>query len=144
MALADYEPPKAEIACPGGVSFTVRALSLSDLSAIIRIHRDAAEEIVTAIRQYSDSGDTVEATVAMAMTMITESPALLATVISFAADEPDKSAQARDLPMAVSVDALNHVGELTFTDMAALKKMIDSVKQLMGGLIPPQMIAAAA
>lgn len=143
MALADYKAPKAEIACPGGVTFEVRALSLSDLSAIVRIHRDATEAIVEQLGRHAEVGISVEVMVETVITMIAEAPPMMATVIAFASDEPDQIAQARDLPLAVSVDALNRVGELTFTDIASLKKTIASVKQLISGAIPEEMRALA-
>lgn len=143
MPLADYKPPRSKVEAPGGVSFEVRALSLSDLSAIIRIHRDATEEIVAALSRHADAGGTVEAMINMVMTMIAEAPALLATVIAYASDEPDEAAAARNLPLTVSVEALNTIGSLTFSDIATLKKMIANAKELITGMIPTEMLALA-
>lgn len=144
MALADYRAAKAEIVCPGGVTFEVRALSLADLGAIVRIHRDATEEIVAQLNRHAEAGATVEVMIQTVMVTISEAPPVMATVIAFACDEPDQIAQARDLPLTVSIEALNRIGELTFTDIAQLKKAIASVKQLMGGVIPMRALATAA
>lgn len=143
MALSDYKAPKAKIEIPGGVSFEVRALSLSDLSAIIRIHRDATEEIVAVLGKHSEAGGSIEAMINTVMTMIAEAPALLATVIAYASDEPDAMDAARDLPLTVSVEALNTIGALTFSDIATLKKMIANAKELITGMIPTEMLALA-
>jgi hypothetical protein len=147
MALADYKPPRAAIKCgdeDDAVSFEVRALSLSDLGAIIRIHRDATEEMVAELTRHAETGASTEATIQLLMTLIADAPAVMATVIAFAADEPLATDRARELPLNVSVEALNKIGELTFTDIAALKKTIASARQLLTGVVPAEMLPAAS
>jgi hypothetical protein len=64
-------------------------------------------------------------------------------LISACADEPEAFSVALTLPVVVQVEALRTIGELTFEDGIAIKKLWADVKRLLSGILPPRVAAAA-
>lgn len=122
MSLADIRQalPREEVSCMGA-SFFVRGLSLTHLSALIAGRRT---DVQTALNRWADvQGDAG----AFASTLITELPALAATVIALAADEPDQADAVMDLPAPVQVEALAKVARLTFENPAKAGEFLATV-----------------
>lgn len=109
MSLADLRKalPREEVSYMG-TSFFVRGLSLTHVSALIAGRR---ADVQTALNRWADlQGDAG----AFATALLTELPALAASVIALAADEPDQADAVQDLPAPVQVEALARVARLTF------------------------------
>lgn len=139
MSLADYKPRKREIRFDGG-SFEIRAFSLTDVAIVIDSHQWAIEQIYVKLRARADQKlDLDEATATeLLMELVRESPTLAGNIIALAADEPGPEIMriAATLPMTVQIEALTAIGQLTFTDMAAVKKFGADVMTLIGGILP--------
>lgn len=154
MALADYQPVKREIALPDGNTFHVRALSLGDISPIMAINQDAIEFFVVQIGDrvrrgtLFDSNDEqdVQVITGLVSEAVRSSPTLVGAIIAYASDEPSQYMEALKLPLTVQAEALQHICELTFTDLAALKRMIVSATNIWRGLFPtaPMALPSAA
>jgi hypothetical protein len=152
MAIADYEPPKRKIALPDGKEFEVRALSLGDLAPIMAINQDAIELLVSRIGarlrsgQAFDTGNPadVEFFTEIAGELLRTSPTVIGAIIAYASDEPAEYLNALQLPLTVQADALNAIAELTFTDIAAIKRFLAGVMNIWRGMVPARPMALAS
>lgn len=141
--LKDYVAAKRTILYEGG-SFEVRGVTLPDVAAMISQHREAVDRIATIMRVQDQLGlDDLVAVTEMMIDVIKESPYLVADIICSCADEPDAYASAFRLPLTIQVEALRTIGELTFADAVALKKLVADARILMAGMLPPPTEAAA-
>ncbi len=151
MPFSDFKPTKRTVTFPGG-SAELRALSLPDLALLISSHEDSINDIVQNIRARKDvieSGDFGDEAAIGLMTdlfieVIRESPILAANIIAICADEPEGVKSVLNLPVNIQVEALVAVGEMTFTDLASVKKFIANVKMLIAGLLPKSATVALA
>ena len=141
--LKDYIATKRTIAFEGG-NFEVRGVSLPDVAAAITGHREAVDKIATVIRLQDQLNlDDLTAVIEIMIDVIKESPYLAADIICSCADEPDAYASAFRLPLTVQIEALRTIGELTFADAIALKKLIADARILLTGMLPAPLEAAA-
>ncbi len=124
MALLDYKAPRATIALPGGSSFDVRGFTFNDLSLLVAEHR---QEFMAAGEIIAKNADNMGS---LAAVLCETTPALVASAIALAADEPDAAATVRTLPMPVQLDALLEIGRLTFTDEASVPKFLAGLTAL--------------
>lgn len=147
MPLAEYKPPRRRIEFPGG-SFEVRAFSLQDVAVIVDTHQWAIEKIYIRLKINADEGREITEALAIEimMDLVRESPTLAGNVIALAADEPEPESMriAATLPLMTQIEALTAVGELTFTDIASVKKFGADVMKLIGGILPMPTVTAAA
>ena len=141
--LKDYIAAKRTIVFDGG-EFEVRGVSLPDVAAMITGHREAVDRIATVIRVRDQLNlDDLTAVIEIMIDVIKESPYLAADIICSCADEPDAYASAFRLPLTVQIEALRTIGELTFADAVALKKLLADARVLMAGMLPAPTQAAA-
>jgi hypothetical protein len=144
MSLSDYKPPKRKIEFDGG-SFEVRAISLPDVAMLIDLHERTIAAIVTKIRERQNLDfDSAEIMVNTIMEVVRESPMLAANIISLCADEQDQMQTVLKLPLPVQIDALQQIANVTFTDLASVKKFIADAMRLVKGILPPTPVALAA
>lgn len=147
MPLADYKPPTKKLSFSGG-DFEVRAISLMDVATIIESHEYQVQKIYEKVQTKKGSEITAQLVGDVFMDVIREAPLLAGHLIALAADERDENGMpllsvATSLPMNVQVEALQAIGELTFTDLASVKKFGADVMKLIRGILPPEMSAAA-
>lgn len=148
MPLADYKPPTKKLSFPGG-DFNVRAISLTDISVIIEAHEYQIDRIYQKVQTKTGQQITAELVGDVFMDTIREAPVLVSHIIAIAADERDANGDlllnvAGSLPMTVQVEALQAIGELTFTDLASVKKFGADVMKLIRGILPPEQQRALA
>ena len=139
--LKDCVIARRKITFEGG-EFELRGVSLPDISAAIMEHREAVDRVAEILRR--TRADDLTTTVEVLIDVIRESPYLSAFLICSCADEPDAYSAAFHLPLTVQIEALRAIGELTFSDAEALKKLIADVKGLLAGIRPPRPVDAAA
>lgn len=150
MSIADYQPPKASIALPGGSSFEVRGISLPDVSVLWRFHAETIEALFVKIKAYQGREWSDFLTLNLIAELVDESPILIATIIALAADEFEMLDKVRHFPVPVMVEAIRQIAVLTFDDASGPGKMLAGVLDLIGGFIPtaetltPAKIAEAA
>jgi len=139
--LKDCVITRRKITFEGG-EFELRGVSLPDISAAIMEHREAVDRVAEILRR--TRADDLTTTVDVLIDVIRESPYLSAFLICSCADEPDAYSAAFHLPLTVQIEALRAIGELTFSDAEALKKLIADVRGLLAGMRPPVPVDAAA
>ena len=140
--LKDCVVTRRKITFEGG-EFELRGVSLPDISAAIMEHREAVDRVADILRSRADATD-FGAMIDILIDVIRESPYLAAFLICSCADEPDAYSAAFHLPLAVQVEALRAIGDMTFQDAEALKKLIADVRELLAGIRPPRPVDAAA
>lgn len=141
--LKDYVVVKRKVQFEGG-EFEVRGVSLPDVAGAILNHREAVDRIATVIRLRDELNlDDLNAVLEILVDVIKESPYLAADLICSCADEPESYVEAFKLPLTVQVEAIRTIGELTFSDAIALKKLVADVTTLLRGMLPAPTEAAA-
>jgi hypothetical protein len=139
--LKDCVIARRKVSFEGG-EFELRGVSLPDISAAIMEHREAVDRVAEILRR--TNANDLDTTVEILIDVIRESPYLAAFLICSCADEPDAYSAAFHLPLTVQIEALRAIGELTFSDAEALKKLIADVRGLLAGMRPPVPVGAAA
>ena len=140
--LKDCVITRRKISFEGG-EFELRGVSLPDISNAIMEHREAVDRVADILRSRTEANDAASM-IDILIDVIRESPYLAAFLICSCADEPDAYSAAFHLPLAVQVEALRAIGDMTFQDAEALKKLIADVKGLLAGIRPPSLVDAAA
>lgn len=142
--LKDCVIARRKITFEGG-EFELRGVSLPDISAAIMEHREAVDRVADILRTQAElNANDFNSMVEILIDVIRESPYLAAFLICSCADEPDAYSEAFHLPLTVQIEALRAIGELTFSDAEALKKLIADVRGLLAGIRPPRPVDAAA
>lgn len=136
MALTDFVLPTEEVSLPGG-SFAVRGLSLEDITVLLAKHGPVMEQF---FKKYSASPEE-SSPMEIGMSLVGQAPALVAQLISLAADAPEKADMIRKFPLAIQQDALEKIAKLTFDAsggpgkfVEAVIRLVSSTTNLMGSL----------
>jgi hypothetical protein len=107
--------------------FTVRGLSLPDLSHIMRMHGTALEAIYLENIVKADDKTDSFSMASIGNAVIQSAPEAVALAIALAADEPNLITLARKLPVAAQADAIEKILALTFYTEDALGNLIGTV-----------------
>ena len=129
MSLADFDIAMKDVPLPNGKSFSVRGVSLVDISMLLR---NRGDEIRAFFSKYS-ADDAADQTSAAGMKLLESAPDLAAELIACAADEPKMVKTALRLPISVQLDALEKIAELTFDAEGGPKKFFEAVIRVMQG-----------
>ncbi len=136
MALSDFTPETIEIKSKR-VTFDVRGLSMIDLSAILRVHIDDLEHLFKMYEE--EAGNASFSNISMARyatRLISDAPGLVSHIIALAADEPDMVSTVERLPMMTQLDALKAIGKLTFEEVGGVKKLVETLGDLLKEMSP--------
>lgn len=128
MAIKDFLLPTEEVAFPNGGSFTVRGLSIQDITLLLAQHGPAME---TFFDQYN--GQKEKSAMEMGMSVVGKAPALVAQIIASAADEADMVDKVMRFPLTMQQDALEKIARLTFDASGGPGKFIEAVMALVQG-----------
>lgn len=114
-----------------GGSFTVRGLSLPDIMQIYARHTGELGAWFERLTAGGDDGGLEQQASSVAASLISTAPALAAEVIAFGSGSGDDEtiAIASELPISVQIDALQTIGDLTFTEAMPPKKVFEIVIQ---------------
>lgn len=138
MSLADYKPETKTIKTRA-VTFEVRGLSFTDISALIRLHYTDLEALFTIYEQEGVTGGMNSVSIARYATgLMKDAPGLVSHIIARAADEPELVDVAGRLPLLAQVDALKAIGQLTFEEVGGAKKLMEMVMNLAKDLKPAE------
>jgi hypothetical protein len=129
----------------------LRALSLPDASILVDSHEHAITAIAMKIQNRRDlferPGQDPEALneimADLAMELIRESPLLVGNLIALCSDEPAQLTAAIELPITVQIEAISVIAELTFKDIASVKKLIAGVTRMIRGFFPTRIETTA-
>ena len=130
MALSDLKLSSETVVTPGG-EFSVRGLTIEDLTALFRRHSSVMSGLFD--RMVSDPEAALEVSAVLGARLLDEAPDLMVEVIAMAADEPERADVVRKLPFPCQVDALEKIGALTFASEAELKKALETVILMASG-----------
>jgi hypothetical protein len=127
MGLRTLRLPSTEIKVPGGDSFAVRGLSLTDISILATKHGAALSMLFERYITRSAEGLQPAEMVAVGKTILELAPEAAIEGIALAADEPDAVDVVRKLPFPVQVEALEAMVAHTFASEAEIKKVVETV-----------------
>ena len=143
MSLADYQP-EVRMFGQGKGQFSVAGLSLEHFALLLTTHLSDLEEIFDLIIS-GMSGQEIDLDSAkeIAVKFCAESPELVAHIVALAADGVDEKTgrvradsliAAAKLPLALQIDILVAVGELTFSEVGGVKKCLELLTGMLGKL----------
>lgn len=149
MSLSSYKPKRKTITIDSDTEFSIRALDLSDVRAIINEHLVALDAMMENFAQknadvFTTGMDDVGGQ--LIRTLVTDAPDIAAHIIALAADEPDAIEQAASLPLPVMLNTIIEIGNATFTDHGGPKKFFGMVAMVWTGIkgaIPSQPLSLA-
>lgn len=133
MSLASYELPTKKIDLTDGVYFTVRGLSLPDISKIVEAHEPIVTELFS---KYAGSvnDESLENISMLGNTLMESAPILVSHIIAIAADEPGEADKIAQLPFPTQMEALEAIGSLTFIGSGGVKKTVAMVAKIVRGM----------
>lgn len=131
MSLKELTIPSAPVQTPGG-EFSVRGLSLDDLTYILQRHAVEVSRVISVIEaKRGEIGNDLISELAVGL--IQSAPAVVAEIIAVASGNPGEAAYARTLPFPVQLDAIEKIGNLTFEVSGGPKKVLEAVIRLAKG-----------
>lgn len=129
MGLKHLTVPEATVKTPGG-DFTVRGISLDDISYLVARHGKAIGMLYSKVEGNSESDMDIGSVITPALQY---APELLADVIACATGDKDDAAIARSLPMPVQVDAVEKIADLTFSASGGFSNFVETVTRIVQG-----------
>ena len=134
MSLSSYTPPREDIAA-GTFTLSVRGLNVNDVALLMATH---ANNIITGYRAFESmlngSLDAEQAVNKIIIETVIHAPNLAAQIIALAADEPNESGRALQLPFPVQVAALAKIMTLTFEAGGGLGNFLAALAGIARGL----------
>lgn len=125
--------PTRPVTVADGVIVTVRGLSFTDISALVKDYAPALkgvfEELTGGKADFS-----MDDAVQFAGVLLKTAPELSAAVIAHASGEPASIAEAMTLPFPAQLELLEAVAQLTFATEGGAKKVIETVIRLASGV----------
>ena len=132
MSLRAFTPPSAEIMHGDKVAFTVRGLSLADLSHIMRAHMPDIQIVVAMWQQYQAAGPDADIYPVLT-TLAADAPVLAAHLIACCAGDPEAHEFAKQLPIPLQIEALSQIFRLTFEEYGGLEKTLAALGKMAAG-----------
>lgn len=125
MGLKDFVLPTLEVnlGTPDGASFSVRGVSLNDITELLSKHGPVMEQFY---KKYSKGANQMDTGTAL----LKQAPDLVAQIIALAADEPDMAPSVKKMSVGIQQDALEKIAKLTFDASGGPKKFVETVMSL--------------
>ena len=122
--------PTETVTTPGG-PLVLRGIGLADIMPIFAQHREKLSEMFAA---YTAGAMPVDDPAALAASLMSEAPDIVARAIVAAADgDEDDISTARRLPLPVQVEAIMAIFRLTMTTEGGVKNFVETVIRAMQG-----------
>ena len=124
MKLSDVRIPSEDIPFPGDDKqcLTVRGLNFTDIDLLWSLYQEPIEDVFNRFLE----GQTADIPT-IVRSVVKDAPALAASIIATANDEPEQVKKALMLPLIVQVDALVKIATMTVSSAAAVKKIVDNL-----------------
>jgi hypothetical protein len=135
MSLKDFVIRKEQVAFRGGV-LEVRGLALNDVTVLIRDHLTELSRLFELYDNDETRNTAMAESAKFAIELIKESPQVVASMIALSSDEPSLVNVAAQLPLPVQVETVRKIIELTFEEAGGAKKFLDSLVELVSGVMP--------
>jgi hypothetical protein len=116
-----YRVPRKDVPTSGG-TFSVRGISLADLTAVFLAERHQLEAVYERVMNGSVSSDPEVAV----LQVLQSAPDVVARFIASANDEPDEWATVRDMPHADQLVLAIGVLEVTFESGGGVKNVVET------------------
>lgn len=130
--LTDLGFPTDTVKLPKGV-LTLRGLCLDDVLQIARIHGEAFNTLFEKFTGGDAPEIDLENSAQIAGIMVDHAPNIAASIIAYAADDPDAAEVARRFPFPLQIECLEKIGALTFIMEGGPKKLLETVIRITGG-----------
>lgn len=131
MGFKNYEPARHEFVLNGGsFTFSVRGLSLQDVSRLVNHHLPDLEALFNLFARGAGNLDDNKFE-SLIMSLVSEAPGFAANLIALAADDPEGAEKAATLPFPTQVDAIMKIGDLTFVDVGGWGKGMERIAALL-------------
>lgn len=141
--LDGFEPEEAIIHLKGKggkeYSFKVRGLTVPDVTKLLERRLgdiEVAFELVKGTKGLATDG--------VIMSLLNEAPALMAEVISEAADDRDNPERYMKLPFSAQFQAINEIARMTLEEAGGLKNLIATLQSLLPAAFPGAAAASRA
>lgn len=130
MSLSQYKPETRTVVLSEASTVHLRGLGLVGISVLVREHFPDLDAIIALFKrdQAIAAGDIG----AIALSLTTHAPGLVANVIAIAADEPEQADVVMTMPAPTQIKLLTVILELTFTEVGGIKKAWEMVADLLG------------
>ncbi|QJI52981.1 pre-tape measure protein [Xanthomonas phage FoX4] len=128
MAISDYTPETREIQIVGKTSFSVKGVSLHELSPLIRVHLPDLEQLFDIFENLAEREK--QNIPLVAGRVIAQAPGFAANLIAMCAGEPEAAPKVQQMPFPTQVQALAAISELTFTEVGGVKKGLEILASL--------------
>ena len=131
MTIAGYKAPRREVPLQGAESFSVKGLTLEDISVLIETHFNDLDGLIELFT--SQSVDlTMDNIKPIATAIVGQAPGFAANLIALAAGEPDAAPTIqKEFGAGVQIKAVMEIGDLTFSEAGGIKKGLESVVALL-------------
>lgn len=133
MALPEYKPASHVIKLKGA-PFTVRGLSLSDVTYLVNNHLPEMEKISDLYEEHKGNVITEAAMKKIMLRLLTEIPTVASEIIACAADAPGEGHRVMNYPAPVQIESLFAIAQLTFEEVGGVKKFIESLSSTLGNI----------
>jgi hypothetical protein len=135
MGLRDYELPTETVKIDDKTDFTVRGISVEDISRLVLKHGPVCVLVYTKFTEAKGLQGLRPETLGQLLTSVmSEFPEAIADLIATAADEHDQAAKVQKLPMGIQFDAIEKIIRLTFSGEADIKKLVETVTRMAEGV----------
>ncbi len=131
MGLKHLKLASALVEVSDGEQFTVRGLSLDDISFLVTRHSAKLAALYAQFKLRDDIGE--DNMMGLALDLLKQAPELAADMIACASGDHEDSELAAQLPFPVQLDALEKLVTLTFTVAGGPKKVLEIVIRLAQG-----------
>lgn len=135
MKLKDLRLPSADVSVADGGSFSVRGITLTDITVLLKQHSQALE-VLFLEAQGGEGIEGVDQVRGLASGFLEKAPEAAAHIIALASgeDSPAVRAIAQALPFPVQVAALEQIAVLTFGQEGGAKKAAETVIRVLQGV----------
>lgn len=131
MGLAGYTPARRTISVNADLSFRVRALTLTDIAAIIEKDLTGLDALFSRhATQMQNVFANQDADNNLILILVKDAPQIAGHLIALAADEPNATEEASKLPVPVMLQAIIDICDITFTDYGGPKKFFGMLVSL--------------
>lgn len=132
MSLRTFTPPSAEIMHGDKPAFTVRGLSLADLSHMMRSHMPDIQVVVGMWQTFQAAGPDGDINPLLTV-LAADAPILAAHIIACGAGDPEAHEFAKQLPIPLQIEALSQIFRLTFEEYGGLEKTVAALGKMAAG-----------
>ncbi len=124
--LSSYKPQTTDVEVGGDQTITVRGLSITDIAGIMQEHATTLDSLYQQHIVSPQESAPPEINVLM-RALMTEAPDAAASIIAYAAGEPEQAQTVSEMPGLDQIKLLMAISALTFHSEDELKKVMEGL-----------------